>query len=258
MYSGDVKDHFTVEQWVEPISHSRLASAWTVNQTMAFIFNAPRGNAPRWFDVLKHSCIDRNDWNAFQKGYEMPANFFSQNVVSEIDVSAINIFEKDLKMLQAEDSFIHSISDFIQLGKSPLDPHQAAYVRFIAPSCIIENDILWHHISCHNMPHRNILLLPLSLSDEIIQDTHSSLLSGHEGISRTKKRLLLHYFLPNTEAKISQHVNTCLCCHTSDKPKPPVLTSMPQCTSLNQRMAGDLMGPLRTSYQEKTLCFMHD
>jgi IS30 family transposase len=104
------------------------------------------------------------------------------------------------------------------------------------------------------MPHRNVLLLPLSLSDEVIHDTHTSLLSGHEGVSRTKERLLQNYFWPNMEAKISQHVAACLRCQarrTTDKPKPPLLTSMPQCTSLNQRVVINLMGPLRTSSQGK-------
>jgi transposase InsO family protein len=104
------------------------------------------------------------------------------------------------------------------------------------------------------MPHRNVLLLPLSLSDEVIHDTHTSLLSGHEGISRTKERLLQNYFWPNMEVKISQHVAACLRCQarrTTDKPKLPLLTSMPQCTSLNQRVACDLMGPLRTCSQGK-------
>jgi hypothetical protein len=64
-----------------------------------------------------------------KKGSEMPADFLSQNVVSELNVSAINIFEKDLKTLQAKDPFIRSVSDYIQFGKNPLDTEQSAYVR---------------------------------------------------------------------------------------------------------------------------------
>jgi hypothetical protein len=55
-----------------------------------------------------------------KKGSEMPADFLSRSVVSEINVSAINIFEKDLKTLQTKDPFIRSISDYIQFGKNPL------------------------------------------------------------------------------------------------------------------------------------------
>ena len=66
LYAGDAKDQFTAEQWIERISRSRTASAWTAEQTMAFVFNALRGNALQWFDALKRSGINRNNWDAFQ------------------------------------------------------------------------------------------------------------------------------------------------------------------------------------------------
>ncbi len=69
LYSVNVKDQFTAEQWIERIFHSRMASAWTADQTMAFVFNALHGNALRWFDALKCSGIHRNDWDAFQKAF---------------------------------------------------------------------------------------------------------------------------------------------------------------------------------------------
>ena len=75
-----------------------------------------------------------------------------------------------MKTLQAEDPFIRCISDYIQFGKNPLGIDQSAYVRSVAPSCFIKNKIIWRRISRHNMPHRNVLLLPLSLSDKIIHD----------------------------------------------------------------------------------------
>ena len=69
LYSGDSKDQFTAEQWIERISRSRVASNWNAEQTMAFVFNALRGNALRWFDALKRSGIDRNNWDAFQTAF---------------------------------------------------------------------------------------------------------------------------------------------------------------------------------------------
>ncbi len=69
LYAGDVKDQFTAEQWIERISRSCTASNWTADQTMAFVFNALRGNALRWFDALKRSGINRNNWDAFQQAF---------------------------------------------------------------------------------------------------------------------------------------------------------------------------------------------
>jgi len=56
-------------------------------------------------------------------------------------------------------------------------------IQKIAPSCFFENNILWRRINRHDMPQRNVVVLPLSLTDEIIHDTHTSLLAGHEGIA---------------------------------------------------------------------------
>jgi len=134
--------------------------------------------------------------------------------------------------------WIHiSLHMFALLPPPVLSKTKSFGVAFLAIICLTE-----------------IFCFCLSLSDKIIHDMHTSLLSGHEGISRTNERLLQNYFWPNMEAKISQHVAACLryqARHTTDKPKPPLLMSMPQCTSLNQRVACDLMGPLRTSSQGK-------
>jgi hypothetical protein len=61
------------------------------------------------------------------------------------------------------------------------------------------------------------------------------------------------------EDKITQHVSACLRCQsrrTMDRPRPPLLTSMPQCTSLNQRIHIDLMGPLRISSQGNVMFYV--
>ena len=182
-------------------------------------------------------------------GNEMPADFLSRNVAS-----ISSILDNDLHLLQSQDEFISDLIRFKKFGVSPSDPLRSHYLRSIAPSCFFEKDILWRRISRHNMPHRNVLLLPLVLTDDLIHETHSALLSGHEGITRTKERLLQSYFWPNMENKIGQHIAACQRCQsrrTTDRPRPPLLTPLPQCTSLNQRIHIDLMGPMRTSTQGK-------
>jgi hypothetical protein len=155
-----------------------------------------------------------------------------------------------LHLLQSQDEFISDLIKLVKFNTLPADGRRAHYLKTIAPSCFFENYLLWRRISHHNMPHCNVLLLPLVLADDLIHNNNNALLSGHEGITGTKERLLQSYFWPNMEDKIMQHVTACHRCRirrTTDRPRPPLLTSMPQCTSLNQHIHIDLMGPLRTS-----------
>ena len=182
-------------------------------------------------------------------GKEMPADFLSRNVCS-----ISSVLDNNLPLLQSQDPFIKDLIAFIKHGTPPSAPRWSHYIKQIAPSCFFENNLLWRRISRHDRPHRNVLLLPLVLADELVHDLHNDLLSGHEGISRTRERILQSYFWPNMEVKIAAHVTSCHRCQArrkTDMPKPPLLTPMPQCTSLNQRVAIDLMGPLRTSTQGK-------
>jgi hypothetical protein len=62
-------DTFTCEQWLERIDRARLASNWTDAQTMSFIFNALRSSALAWFDTLKRSGVDRNNYAQFRVAF---------------------------------------------------------------------------------------------------------------------------------------------------------------------------------------------
>ena len=155
----------------------------------------------------------------------MPADFLSRNIAS-----ISSVLDHDLQLLQSQDEFISELIQLIKFNILPSNGLRAHYLQTIAPSCFFENDLLWRRISRHNMPHRNVLLLPLTLADELIHDNHNALLSGHEGITRTKERLLQSYFWPNMEDKITQHVTACQRCQvrrTKDRSRPPLLTSLP-------------------------------
>ncbi len=74
------------------------------------------------------------------------------------------------------------------------------------------------------------MISTLILADYLIHKNHKALLWGHEGITLTKECLLKSYFCPTMEDKIVQHIAAChrfQVCLTTDKPWPPLLTSMP-------------------------------
>jgi len=68
-WSGTKADTFTAEQWVERISRSRHSGAWDHALTMTYVFNALRGDALSWFDALKRTGVNRNNWDEFKTAF---------------------------------------------------------------------------------------------------------------------------------------------------------------------------------------------
>ena len=185
----------------------------------------------------------------YKKGSEMPADFLSRNVLEEIQ-----IFTPELPQLQNSDEFARALIVFLQHQQLPADKKQAAYVQKVAPSCFLEDGILWRRLRRHDAPARTVLVVPSAKVDDLIHETHGALLAGHEGITKTKERLLQSYFWPNMDKDIARHIQACQRCQARRKdvhPKQNLLTPLPQCTELNQRVHMDLFGPLKTSSQGK-------
>ena len=198
---------------------------------------------------LEHKMTEHDFVIQYKKGSEMPADFLSRNVLEEID-----IFTPDLPMLQQRDEFAHAVSEFLQKGALPANKRKAAYVAKIAPSCFLEDSILWRRIRRHDAPARTVLVVPAAAVDQLVHEAHTSPLAGHEGVTKTKERLLQSYFWPNMDSDISRHVQACHRCQArrKDIKSPPnLLTPLPQCTAMNQRCHMDLFGPLKTSAQGK-------
>ena len=181
----------------------------------------------------------------YKNGKEMPADFLSRNVLASIDV-----FNDDLPRLQKEDEFISNVLTYITTQKLPADMTKATHVRKIGPECFIDNDIVWRRLTRYDAQPRSVLLLPSKLATEIVQEAHGQILTGHDGIAKTKERLLQSYYWPNMDSDVINHIKACIRCQSrrvDHRPKPHLLTPLPQCSEPNQRVHVDMYGPLKTS-----------
>ena len=133
----------------------------------------------------------------YKKGSEMLADFLSRNVLEEIQV-----FTPQLPHLQNNDEFAHAVVSFLQKGKLPDDKRKAAYITKVAQSCFLEDNILWRMLHHHGAPARTVLVIPKALIINLVRKTHGAILAGHEGITKTKERLLQSYFWPGMDANI--------------------------------------------------------
>ena len=81
-----------------------------------------------------------------------------------------------------------------------------------AEGCFIEDNVIWKRIRRPNEPPRVVIYLPRRLIPSVLKEAHGTLLSGHNGILKTKERFMQCYFWPGMETDIQQHIQQCCKC----------------------------------------------
>ena len=183
----------------------------------------------------------------YKKGSEMPADFLSRNVVASISLE-----NTELAKFQEQDPFLLQLRKFL-LNKE-LPQQDGKLIMQLATDVFIENDVLWRRLKPKNEPGRVVILLPRGLVQQVLQEAHGHLLTGHDGVGKTKQRILRNYWWPKMDVDIMSHLQKCHQCQVrrTDHSAPPTLLSpLPQCTEPNQRIHADLFGPLKTNENSK-------
>jgi len=185
----------------------------------------------------------------YKKGSEMPADYLSRNVVASIGWES-----EELRKAQEGDHLVRAIRNFLLNKELPTDSKCQQLVKHFSDSCFVEDDLVWRRVKRPYEPSRVVIFLPESLTEEAMKEAHGQLLSGHDGIFKTKERLFQCYYWPGMDADIARHLQHCHKCQLrrkDDKPGPVLVTSLPQASEPNQRMHADLFGPLKTSGNHK-------
>ena len=78
-----------------------------------------------------------------------------------------------------------------------------------AESCFIEDSIIWKRLQRPNKAPLVVIYLPLRLIPSVLQEAHCTLLSGKNGILKTKERVMPCYFWPGIVSDIQQHIQQC-------------------------------------------------
>ncbi len=158
----------------------------------------------------------------------MPADYLSRNIVNVISWDSTQ-----LAQAQNADPLLKALKNFLLHKELPADAKCQSLIKIFTNDCFIENDIIWRRIKRQFEPSRVVIFLPASLKQEALSDTHGNLLVGHDGIYKTKERLLQCFYWPGMDADIAAHLQTCHRCQlrrTDDRPPPALLSSLPQPT----------------------------
>jgi len=185
----------------------------------------------------------------YKKGSEMPADYLSRNLVSAISWEA-----NELLQAQAADPLIRALKNFLLNKELPHDAKCQALVKLFSNDCFVEDGLIWRRIKRQFEPSRVVLFLPATLVSQALSEAHGELLTGHDGIYKTKERLMQCFYWPGMDADIASHLKSCHKCQLrrrDDRPPPTLLSPLPLPTEPGQRVHADLFGPLKTSDKGK-------
>ena len=76
----------------------------------------------------------------------------------------------------------------------------------------MEDGLVWKRVRRQNRPNLTVLYLPWKLVPHVLADTHGAMLSGHDGIAKTRERIAQCYYWYGMDADIQKHIQECHRC----------------------------------------------
>ena len=180
----------------------------------------------------------------YKKGSEMPADFLSRNAIDSIKWENSSLQEE-----QRKDPILEALINFLYNRQLPSTSVMQGLVKLYANDCFMENGLLWRRLKRQGDTAHIVLFVPESMKMDILQEAHGGQFTGHDGIFKTKERILNCYYWPGMDKDINDFIKRCHKCQQRTKVATPhtELQPLPQCSQPNQRIHADLFGPLKTS-----------
>lgn len=151
---------------------------------------------------------------------------------------------QDLRKAQQEDPSLKrcwELTKFGQETQGKTKPHKL----------VVKDGILFREFSRPNIEFGNVfnqVVTPTEYRNQVMKLAHESILGGHQGSTKTAKRVLTNFYWPGVQADIRRYCQLCdLCQRTSPKgrvSKVP-LGEMPLIDAPFERIAVDLVGPIQ-------------
>lgn len=120
------------------------------------------------------------------------------------------------------------------------------------PNYQLNNDKIYKNVG-NNRNREWKLFVPIHLREKILIDSHDSLLSAHQGFSKTLQRIKQLYYWPKLWCDVRRYVSNCDCCKQCKPVNYTLKTTMgdPKLPNKPWRLiAVDLMGPFPRSQNQ--------
>jgi hypothetical protein len=121
----------------------------------------------------------------------MLADYMSRNLVSTISWDS-----NELLQAQNADPLIKALQMFLLNKELPHDTKFQSLIKLFSNDCFIKEGLIWRPVKHQFEPSQVILFLPTSLVPEALVEARGKLLTEHDGIYKTKERLMQCFYWP--------------------------------------------------------------
>ena len=168
-----------------------------------------------------------------------------QQAIAALDYSSSDLIREQ----QLRDPLLQPIISCLETGTLPEDSSEARNIVASSSQYFMKNGILSHLWDCNLARQRPNLhcqmVVPISMSNEILTACHDDVLSGHLGFKKTYRKLRECFFWPSMYSDCEFWCKSCTDCSTRKTPKSlaeapllPIPSSYPF-----ETLAVDVLGP---------------
>jgi transposase InsO family protein len=152
---------------------------------------------------------------------------------------------------QQSDTDLKLIYNYLKLKHLPEDINEAARVRVISSSFMLQNDLLYHiwyptNVS-QRMDVRKQLVVPIGMRQEIMISCHDTYDGGHFGADKTYRKLRDRFYWSTMYQDCEAYCKSCPICQARKIPRrqrEAALLGTPIADHAFERIGVDVIGPL--------------
>ena len=160
-------------------------------------------------------CLSRLTVAEFKEKYkDMP-------VIGSITVGMEPGPLSELIQRQRDDPFLKPLRSYLEEGKiDTVDPHVKTWLCKLGPECFIEDGVIFRRPNSVNSYRyiENQIMVPDVMKQEVLDNCHSSVPSGHFGQNRTFDKVIQRFYWIHMRHDIANYIKACISCQLRKNP----------------------------------------
>lgn len=173
------------------------------------------------------------------------------DALSRISVNALvalHTTDDEFKRDQAEDAFVKVVRHYIETGDLPPDT-PTEILRFLKKTKNLDRFLLRDDIVYLRQGDKELLCVPATKREEVLEQCHESIFSGHRGADKTLSIARKRFYWPEMVKDVRVWVHSCIPCGQRKRPDKHVKLPLKPLESSGpfDRVSFDICGPYHSN-----------